>query len=262
MRFYDAHQHLQRCPPIPGGWESLPTEHGIARGVVNGTREDDWEAVETLATTHRWLLPAFGIHPWEVANATPLWEERLLALLERHPEASVGEIGLDRWRRTDDFDLQQTLFSRQLAIAARLERPASIHCLRAWGALLEMLEAAPKLPPFLLHAYGGPPEMVATFVRLGGYFSFSPSFLTPERSRKLTPFRHIPRERILVETDAPSMAPPAALNRFPLPPDAEGQEVQHPANLIVAYEGLSRSLQWPLEELCPTVEQNFFRLFH
>ena len=146
--------------------------------------------------------------------------------MESHPNAGVGEIGLDRWIEGHDPKVQSEVFLPQLALAAELNRPATIHCLRAWGALDELLRTHP-LPKrgFLLHAYGGPQEMVAGFAKLGGYFSFNAYFLHERKARQREVFRHIPADRLLVETDAPDMRPPDELTAFPLR-DADGQTDQ------------------------------------
>jgi TatD DNase family protein len=114
---------------------------------------------------------------------------------------------------------------------------------------------------FLLHAYGGPLEMVRGFADRGAYFSFSGSFLSAGRERKLEPFCVVPLDRLLVETDAPSMPLPPELDRHPLPRDAGGEPVNHPGNLVVAYEGLARLRGMPLAELADAVAENYARLF-
>src|SRR5436190_18701123 len=106
--FYDAHQHLQDRrldafrEAILGELPSL----AIAGGIVNGTAESDWPAVERLYEAHPWLRPAFGLHPWYVKDRSPVWESSLTDLLDRHPEASIGEAGLDCWIQGHDLEDQ------------------------------------------------------------------------------------------------------------------------------------------------------------
>jgi TatD DNase family protein len=68
-------------------------------------------------------------------------------------------------------------------------------------------------------------------------------------------------KRLLVETDAPTKPPPAALNRFPLPPAADGSVVNNPANIAVTYEQLAQLRSAPLANLAARIEGNFQRLF-
>jgi TatD DNase family protein len=139
----------------------------------------------------------------------------------------------------------------------------TIHCLDAWSPLGELLRSAPALPArgFLLHAYGGPAEMIKTFAGLGAYFSFNGSFLDERRARQLDTFRHVPPDRLLIETDAPAMPFPSAWRTHKLPLSSDGQVVNHPGNLEAAYTGLAAFLGETLPALAARVEKNFQRLF-
>jgi TatD DNase family protein len=103
--------------------------------------------------------------------------------------------------------------------------------------------------------------MIKAFVDLGAYFSFNIELLGPRQVARLQNFKNIPADRLLVETDAPTKPPPATLNRFPLPPAADGSAVNHPANIAVAYEQLALLREIPLETLAAQVELNFKALF-
>ncbi|RXK53092.1 TatD family deoxyribonuclease [Oleiharenicola lentus] len=274
---YDAHQHFHFDPLTPHRATILADLRamGLRRAVVNATNEEEWPVVAALAREHSWVVPSHGIHPWDCGNRSPAWLSKLRTALQADPAAGVGEIGLDRWIvdgvRPDDpriaglrvapMDEQAEVFAAQLALAAELNRPASIHCVQAFGALLDVLKATP-LPArgFLLHGYGGPAEMVKPFADLGACFSFNIELLQPRHHARLDNFRNLPADRLLVETDAPTKPPPAELNRFPLPPGPEG-EINHPANLVVAYEQLAILRGQPLTLLATQVEQNFRRLF-
>jgi TatD DNase family protein len=260
--YFDAHNHLQdeclapHLPTVLAALETLP----IAGAVVNGTIDTDWPSVARLARERPWVIPSYGLHPWRIAERAKNWEQQLCARLDEG--GAVGEIGLDRWKEGYDFPDQESVFRAQLRIAAERNLPATIHCLRAWGALWEIIRTEP-VPAcgFLLHAYGGPVEMIEGFSRRGAYFSFSGSFLASQRHRKRDAFREIPLDRLLVETDAPAMPLPSALNRYPLPDTAEGEPVNHPANIAVAYEGLANLRAMPEDDLAQVVAGNFRRLF-
>ena len=207
MTYFDAHNHLQdpwlapHLPDVLGDVEKM----GIAGAVVNGTIDADWEEVTRLARERPWVIPSYGVHPWRVKERTEHWVELLRARLEEG--GVVGEIGLDRWKEGFDLKDQEAVFRAQLRIAAERNVPATIHCLRAWGALWEIVRAE-SVPAcgFCLHAYGGPVEMIEGFARRGAYFSFNGYFLAEQRRRKSETFREVPLERLLVETDAPGDA--------------------------------------------------------
>lgn len=259
MRFYDAHNHLQAAALAPC-CDAIVANRVAAGMVVNGTNERDWASVARLAAVNAWIRPSYGVHPWEVDAVSPEWRERLSARLDEG--GFVGEIGLDRWKTDHNFERQKEIFRWQLDQAAGRNVPATIHCLRAWGALAETLSSA-DVPAcgFLIHAYGGPVEMVNGFAARGAYFSFSAAFLAAGRERKREAFREIPENRLLVETDAPSMPLPPELDRHPLPPGDDGERVNHPDNLIVAYEGLAKLRGMPLDALAGVVAENYERLF-
>ncbi len=259
----DSHNHLHDARLLPWRAEmlaDLPTL-GLRSAVVNGTREDDWADVASLAAATPWVLPSFGLHPWYVNERTPVWRENLTRFLDAHPGAGVGEIGLDRWIENHDPLAQAECFRWQLGIAAERDLPATIHCIRAWGALWEVIrEDTMPARGFLLHAYGGPAEMVAGFLDRGAYFSFSPYFLHERKAAQREIFKHLPADRVLVETDAPDLAPPPERNPRPLSaPD--GKPLNHPANLLVAYHALAEIRGSTHEDLAATVGENFARFF-
>jgi TatD DNase family protein len=275
---YDAHNHFQDdwLAPHRAAIDADVRAAGLRRAVVNGTNASDWPVVADLASQHDWILPSFGLHPWDCGNREPDWFERLQVQLAADSHAAVGEIGLDRWildsARPDDPRLtglrraplaeQGEVLLKQLALASTENRPVTIHCLQAFGALEGTLRHV-NVPArgFLLHAYGGPPEMVRAFADLGAYFSFNGSFLAERHAARREAFRLVPADRLLVETDAPAMPLPPERDRWPLPPAPGGERINHPANLAAAYAGLAELRGLPLEELAAQVETNFTRYF-
>lgn len=186
--FTDAHAHLPKSPADDAAL-SVPAE---AKILLNATRAEDFPRIAALAEKFpENIVPAFGIHPWFAEE----WSRNVKLLLRKYisdtPNATIGEVGLDRCRGNAVF--QETAFCEQLEIAAGFSVPVSLHCVRAFGKLEEILRGffvAKKLPPFLLHAYGGSAEQAKVFARLGGVFS--------------NPRRELPLEcRIVSESDAP-----------------------------------------------------------
>lgn len=293
-RLFDAHNHLHD-ERFGGCQEDLVRScraSGIRRMIVNGSSEADWRQVAELARRFPDLVqPAFGLHPWYVHERSPRWESTLGQLLDEHPGASLGEIGLDRWildcppaaRAAIDPALaelqaaplseQLEVFRRQLEIANRHDRPASVHCLQAWGPLHECLRAGPRpVVGFLLHSYGGPAELVLPLARLGAYFGFPGYYLHARKARQREAFRQVPADRLLAETDAPDQRLPAPGqirgNGSPTPvPEVhqllspDGRPLNHPANLVAVYHGLAALRQWDLATLTPQLEANFHSLF-
>ncbi|MEO7932135.1 MAG: TatD family hydrolase [Chthoniobacterales bacterium] len=250
----DAHNHLQ-APLLA---ETLPilTSLPMEAAVVNGTTEADWPHVQELAAEYPWIRPAFGLHPWFLARRTANWKKALDQFLST-PQSSLGEIGLDLWMKDPDRAAQEEIFRWQLTLAAERNIPATIHCLKAFGLLTKILRTNP-LPAcgFLLHAWSGSIEIARECLDMGAYFSFSGHFLHERKAARREVFRQLPLERLLVETDAPSMNLPDHLAKATLESGAN-----HPANIVACYEHLARIRGMEVADLALAVRNNFHRLF-
>jgi TatD DNase family protein len=257
MDFYDAHNHLQD-ERFGGRQDELLAEAvaaGVSAMVVNGSCEADWPAVLELARKHPHVVPSFGYHPWYIGERTDGWFQSLEDFLGKVPSA-VGEIGLDRWKRGLAYDGQEEVFTRQLRLAADRNLPASIHCLQAWGRMLEILQREPRpARGFLLHSYGGPAELVAPLAKLGAYFSLPGYFAREDKGKKREACLRVPPDRLLIETDAPDQSLPAERQTHRL------ENLNHPANLGAVYAFAAELYGESLESITARVGQNFRRLF-
>ena len=263
MRYFDAHLHLQddRLGPYQESIISSLETNGITECIVNGTSPTDWKWVSTLGTKSRRIRPAFGLHPWKVSEAPDGWFETLQTFLNTNSGALIGEIGLDKWIRDPQFEQQIIAFEQQLQLAAALDLPPTIHCLQAWGHMLAILgKMHRRLPGFLLHSYSGPAEMVDNFVEMGAYFSISGYFAQPNKATKLEPWKRIPLDRILIETDAPDMLPPDTLQLIKLQ-DSEEKSLNHPTNIRSIYQWAANWFNMELEAFTQQIETNYRRLF-
>jgi TatD DNase family protein len=223
---------------------------------VNATCEADWPAVEALALAHpHFIRPAFGIHPWKARAAADGWWERLSGLLEKHPQATIGECGLDQWVSSPSMEIQLPVFMAQLDLARVMNRPVTIHCLKAWGLLIDALAECPP-PRFLMHSFGGSIETARRLLPLGAYFSFSGYFLHPRKAAVLEVFRQLPHDRILLETDAPDMLPPDEIIGHPLP-----GKLNHPANLPAIGHALAAALGMDAGEFAEFTRANAEAVF-
>ncbi len=263
LRLYDAHNHLQdeRLGPLRERLWTLVEQEAIRKMVVNGSCEEDWPAVLALAREHSQVIPSFGYHPWYVKERSAGWQQALVRCLEAVP-AGVGEVGLDRWIKDYDIEQQQEVFAWQLRLAAERNLPVSIHCLQAWGPLLDILRAQPRPAcGFLLHSYGGALELVGPLAELGAYFSLPGYFAYERKSRQREAFRQVPADRLLIETDAPDQSLPAELVKYSLTDAASGKAINHPANLEAVYRFAAELRGESLERLAERVEENFRTLF-
>lgn len=212
MKLFDAHCHLQDPRILSKAHQLIKTaqDKGVARFAVNGVCEQDWHLVKNLAETYPCVIPCFGLHPWYVAERSPDWFKTLKDYFDSTPSAAVGEIGVDKGSqgRKIDFSEQVEVLTQQLELAKELNKPASIHCVRAFGDLLELMKSVGPFPAgVILHSYLGSAEMVPEFSKLGAYFSFSGFLMSLKANKAKKMLKMVPSDRILLETDAPDALP-------------------------------------------------------
>ncbi|KAG6620473.1 hypothetical protein I3842_Q067200 [Carya illinoinensis] len=177
--------------------------------------QKDWHLVKQMGDKYTSVIPCFGLHPWYVAERKPNWFDTLKECLESTPSAAVGEIGLDKGSRGKEIDFsdQIDVFRQQLELARELKKPASVHCVRAFGDLLQTMKSIGSFPAgVILHSYLGSAEMVPEFAKLGAYFSFSGYLMSLEARKAKKMLRAVPSERILLESDAPDALPKSELD--------------------------------------------------
>lgn len=254
----DCHNHLHdpRLGPPEHILEDM-RRAGVRQCVANATREEEWSAVLALSDIRRGVAirPALGIHPWHAHHARDGWCQRLRCLLEKNPAASIGECGLDGWVAGPPLDVQVPVFRAQVQLARELDRTVTIHCLKSWGIMLELLDEL-RPPRFLMHAFGGSWETARRLVLLGGGFSFNGHFLKPGKEHVVGVFQRLPPDRIVLESDAPDLRPPEPFVTHPLP-----GRLNHPANVAATGAALARALGMPAAELAQLTGENAARLF-
>ncbi|MFZ9937608.1 MAG: TatD family hydrolase [Luteolibacter sp.] len=248
----DAHNHLHDARlGDPAVIIAAMRAAGVGHCVVNATCEADWPVVGAMAGAFpEMVTPAFGIHPWKAATVAGAWRKRLAAMLENHPRSMIGECGLDRWVSSPSIEVQLPVFEAQLDLARETRRPVVIHCLKAWGPLSDVLSAHPP-SRFLVHSFNGSLEIARRLLPLGAWFSFSGHFLHERKAAVRQVFRELPLDRILVETDAPDMLPPASQITHPL---AGG--INHPANLPAIGEALAAVLEMDRDQFAALTRAN------
>lgn len=259
----DAHVHLHD-PRLREDIVEDPEAVAADVSLLNGTSPRDWAAVaEMRPPPGKRFYRAFGVHPWKADPELEAdWEDRLRRRLTGAAGVlAVGEIGLDRWIKPRDEALQEEVFRRQLRLAAELGLPPVIHCLRAWDPLLRILREEPlPVRGFHVHGFGGSPEVQRQLLEMGAYFSFSAYALAPHRKRMRKAVAACPEDRLLLETDAPDMAPGTETAAYPLM-DTEGNPLHDPREIRTAYRGVAELRGLEETELRRRVETNFRALY-
>lgn len=175
-----------------------PGPHG---GYICAATRSDWERVAAAEG----MVPCFGIHPWHAQDTNPA--ELAFELddwLTRHPQAGVGETGLDASpRHAATLEAQRLLLHIHLGAAFRHERMVQLHGVQAWGELLEILRQRRRcgtLPRVHLHAWNGPHELAREFMQLGPV-TFSAGLRELSHSKAAERYARIPEGRLFPETD-------------------------------------------------------------
>lgn len=215
---YDAHTHLHLDESEEGASAASHILSQLNGAALMSTRPQDWQGNAELARSSPSTRSLFGIHPWFAHHyiKDSAWLEALRARLMTTPGSAVGEIGLDRqWRTPDtgevEYQAQRQIFSAQFKLAAELQLPISVHCVKAQGDLYQLLNSAPQLPPTIyLHAFGGSQGTVEQLVntrRFGSrlYFGFAAciNLRSPKTHGVISA---VPHDRLVIESDRSSAA--------------------------------------------------------
>ncbi|WFB36518.1 TatD family hydrolase [Kiritimatiellota bacterium B12222] len=246
MPITDIHCHLQDAAFAEDLQTTIAQSEklGIHRLVVNGTSPEDWAEVSQLAIQYPQIIPQFGVHPWKVENLSEDWEQQLKDYLLKHPQAGLGEMGLDRQLTTAPIALQVEILHVQLALARSWDRPVTVHLINAWQQWDAMIKEL-LLPRTLLHSFGGSKQQLKSYVEKGCYFSFGGNLLRPHLSPKLCEcIKAVPQDRLLLETDAPFQHPLGKSKR------------QVPQNVVAIAEVVAELRKIKLGQLLPKLEEN------
>lgn len=203
----DTHCHLD-CEPLRSRLPELlaaARRAGVLACVVPGVHPRDWERMALVAREHDGVFAAFGIHPMHAELA----DDDALARLAQIGAGgvAVGEVGLDPGYGVG-MELQERAFRAQVRLAVAMGLPLLVHCRWAFQRTLQLLreEGAGQVGG-IMHSFSGSPEMAREFIRLGFAISLSGTVTWLGAQRPLRLAREIPLESIVLETDAPDLAP-------------------------------------------------------
>jgi len=168
----------------------------------------DLEKMKILKKKFPEVFIAAGVHPCHAGSWNSTQNEPGTIIFQNSSEIiAIGETGLDCFDKTFSLVEQERVFREQCKIANQLKLPLIIHCRDAFSQTLQILEEQKILKGGVMHCYTGDSEYSSKFWELGFYTSFS-GCLTFKNSQKLrAEAKKIPLERVLIETDAPFLAP-------------------------------------------------------
>ena len=205
VRWTDSHCHLDDLG-LPGGTDAAlaaARAAGVAAFVCIGTDAERSAAAIAIAAAHDDVWATVGLHPHDASQGVAT----IVDLLDRPRVVAVGECGLDYHYDHSPRDEQRAAFAAQVALAHERALPLVIHTREAWDDTFAILAAEGVPATTVFHCFTGGPDEARRSLDLGAYLSFSGivSFKTADDVRAAAAL--CPDDRLLVETDAPYLAP-------------------------------------------------------
>ena len=253
MKIFDTHTHLN-VEEFLGREEeelALAAEMGVTRINVVGFDRPTIEQALLLADRYEQVYVTLGWHPTEAGSYTDEVEAYLREKLQHPKVVALGEIGLDYHWMTAPKEVQEQVFRRQIALSKELALPFVVHtrdALEDTYAIIKSEGVGPR--GGIMHSYSGSLEMAERFVDLGMTISFSGVVTFKKALDIQEAAQGLPLDKILVETDAPYLAPVPKRGR-----ENKTAYTRYVAEKIADLRGLS------LEEFAAATYQNSLRIF-
>ena len=250
----DSHCHLD----FPDFDSELPEvlsrakEAGIGRFVTICTRIRKFDQILAIAEKHEAVFCSVGTHPHNAHEETGFSSAEIVSLTKHPKVVAVGEAGLDYYYQKDHAAAQAQGLKTHISAARETKLPLVIHSRDADQDMANILteESGKGAFPFVLHCFSSGRDLALSGIKLGGYVSFS-GILTFKNSVALREIAaEMPLDRLLVETDAPYLAPQPYRGKR-----NEPSYVVETAKVLAEVKGLSEQDIWKI------TTDNFFRLF-
>ncbi|MCA1365799.1 TatD family hydrolase [Bradyrhizobium sp. BRP14] len=250
----DTHCHLD-FPDFEAEREAIierAREAGVGQMVTISTRVKRFDTILAIAEAHPNVFCSVGTHPHNADEELDITVDDLVRLSGHPKVVAIGEAGLDYFYDNAPRAAQAEGLRRHIAAARQTKLPLVIHSRSADEDMAAILteETGKGAFPFLLHCFSSGPDLARIGVELGGYVSFS-GILTFPKSEELREIaKTVPRDRLVVETDAPYLAPKPFRGKR-----NEPAYVAHTAQVLAQTIGVSK------EEIAAITTENAFRIF-
>jgi TatD DNase family protein len=202
----DTHCHLID-PQFAGDLKQVlrrAGEAGVNRIINAGYDAHTSEKAVAMAGEHPWLFPAVGIHPNEAPAQSILEMDKVEALIGNERVIAIGETGLDYYRDITPRDAQKELFRMHIELARAKRLPLLIHTRNSLDDAIGVLRGEGYCNG-VFHSYTGTWEQARQVIEMGFYVGFSGILTFSRRTREV--LRRLPLDHLLLETDAPFLAP-------------------------------------------------------
>ncbi len=202
---FDSHAHYddERFSDIEEELFSDLSTHGVGGILTCGCDGKSSKKAVELAEKYDFVYAAAGIHPGNLDSGTTI--DQIEKICQNKKCVAIGEIGLDYYWRDDNKVEQKEIFSAQLELSHKLDLPVLVHDREAHADTLEFLKK--YKPKGVVHSFSGSVEMAEEILKLGMYIGVG-GVITFKNAKKLPDVvKMLPEDRILLETDAPYLAP-------------------------------------------------------
>lgn len=210
----DSHCHLD-FPDYQTDFDSVlkRTQEALDFVVDVGTDIKSSERVVDLATQHDFIYAAVGVHPHDASTVTEETVDRLRTLASHEKVVAIGECGLDYYRLTpgqeeEEKKQQAEIFKYHIELARSRQLPLIIHCREAYDDLISILESQGSGWRGVIHCYLGDSITAEKLIALGFLISYTGIITFPNVAVEvLDSVKQVPITKMMVETDAPFLAP-------------------------------------------------------
>jgi len=250
----DSHCHLD-FPDFDSERDAIVARAvgvGVRRMVTISTRVRRFPSILAIAEQYEQVYCSVGTHPHNAHEELDIPVDEIIRLSQHPKVVAIGEAGLDYHYKHSTPEAQAEGFRRHIAAARATGLPLEIHTREADADAIRILEDehARGAFPAILHCYTGGPELARRAVELGLYVSFTGvvSFKKSDALRAIA--REVPLDRLLVETDAPYLAPEPFRGK-----------TNEPAYVVHTAAALAKARAVLAETIAAATTDNFFRLF-
>ncbi len=245
----DTHCHLFLLEGEPSSAIETARAAGVRTVVCPGIDPETSERSLELAESIRGVFATAGMHPHTASAFDARAGARIEQLLSDPRVVAVGECGLDFYRMRSPREDQERCFRAQIALARAVGAPLVVHARDAWPQILRLLDEG-SAERVVLHCFSGDETLALECAARGYHVSFAANITYPKNQALRDAAAVLPLDRILVETDAPFLAPQRLRGR-----DNE------PANVVAVIEEIARVRGQPVETLRAATSENATRAF-
>lgn len=258
MQLIDTHVHINfdtfqaDLDEVASRWRKA----GVVRLVHSCVEPAEFSGIQAIANRYPELSFAVGLHPLDVEERWTVESPQEILRLAQSDQrvVAIGETGLDFFKASN-HEQQKQAFESQLAIARQLRLPVIIHCRDAAAPMAEWLRPIwQQQGPVagVMHCWSGTPEETRWFLELGFYISFSGIVTFKNATQVQESAKMVPRDRLLIETDCPFLAPAPK----------RGERRNEPSYVQYVAQQVARLRDIPLEELAEQTTRNACTLFN